>query len=73
MDPRRETFFDMLKFTFCPTFTIFSFIFFITLIDVLVYITTLIANTAKSYPLDDSNFLGPSIITLNTFGSNNPW
>ncbi|CDW77937.1 rhomboid family [Stylonychia lemnae] len=73
VDPRRESFFDMLKFTFCPTFTIFSFIFFITLIDVLVYITTLIANTAKSYPLDDSNFLGPSIITLNTFGSNNPW
>jgi len=63
----------MLKFTFCPSFTIFSFIFFITIIDVLIYITTLIANTAKGYSLDYDNFLGPSVSILNKFGSNNPW
>ena len=47
MNPREETFFDMLKFTFCPTFSIFSFIFFITMIDVLVYMTTLIVTWSK--------------------------
>eukprot|EP00347_Sterkiella_histriomuscorum_P024243 403331813 len=73
VNPRQESFFDMLKFTFCPSFTIFSFIFFITLIDVLIYITTLIATGAKGYPLDNDNFLGPSVITLNQFGSNNPF
>lgn len=62
----------MLKFTFCPTFTIFSFIFFITLIDVLIYITTIIASLAKYHEFDYNNFLGPTMNTLNTFGSNNP-
>jgi len=63
----------MLKFTFCPTFTIFSFIFFITMIDVLIYLTTLIATLAKKYPMDSNNFLGPSLIILNDFGCNNPY
>jgi hypothetical protein len=49
VDPRRETFFDMLKFTFCPTFSVFSFVFFITMIDVLVYITTLVVSFTGSY------------------------
>jgi len=42
VDPRRETFFDMLKFTCCTTFTIYSFIFFITMIEILIFIVTLI-------------------------------
>jgi len=43
-NPRQESFGDMLKFTFCPTFTIKSFIFFITIADVLIYIFLLLWN-----------------------------
>ena len=62
----------MLKFTFCPTFTIVSFIFFITLLEILVYITTLIATGAKGYDLDSKSFLGPNVIPiLDDFGMRN--
>lgn len=46
VDPRRETFFDMLKFTCCPTFTVYSFIFFITMMDVIVYLVTVFVSIA---------------------------
>lgn len=62
----------MLKFTFCPTFTIFSFIFFITIVEILVYITTLIATEVKGYGLSNNNFLGPDYKILKSFGGNCP-
>jgi len=73
VNPRQETFFDMLKFTFCPTFTIFSFIFFITIVEILVYITTLIATWVKGNGMDSNYFLGPEQIILKNFGANYPY
>jgi hypothetical protein len=68
VNPRRETFFDMLKFTFCPTFTIVSFIFFITMIEVIIYITTLIVTFVQDKPLNYNQFLGPNSSVLESFG-----
>lgn len=72
VDPRKESFFQMLKFTFCPTFTIKSFIFFITLIDYIVFLITVIL-TVMNYSLDPLNFLGPSWIVLTDFGAKIPY
>jgi hypothetical protein len=52
VDPRRETIFDMLKFTCCPNFSVYSFIFYITLIDIIIYAVTVIMTlTSSSYCL----------------------
>lgn len=70
VDPRRESFFDMLKFTFCPKFTIFSFIFFITIIDVIVFLVTVIVSFTGSYGgLNPLEFLGPDPFLLLNFGA----
>ncbi len=68
MHPRKENFWDSLKFACCPTFTVASFIFFITLVDILMYITTLIINIAEGYDFDFYNFLGPTSVILRDFG-----
>ena len=55
VDPRRETIFDMLKFTCCPNFSVYSFIFYITLIDIIIYVVTVIMTLASSnYHLSSS-------------------
>lgn len=55
VDPRRETIFDMLKFTCCPNFSVYSFIFYITVIDVIIYAVTVIMTLASSsYSLSSS-------------------
>ena len=55
VDPRRETIFDMLKFTCCPNFSVYSFIFYITLIDIILYAVTVIMTLASStYHLSSS-------------------
>jgi len=56
--PRKETFFHMLKFTFCPTFTVASFIFFITLIDVLLFITLTVYTNSEGTGFSPDTFLG---------------
>ena len=66
--PREENFAHMLKFTFCPTFTFKSFIFFVTIVDILVYIMTLCwtwFSTDPSYDhMNPSQFLGPNVWVL---------
>ena len=62
----------MLKFTFCPTFTIKSFIFFISMVDIIMYIITLVISISK-YSLSTDSFLGPYIVVLNDFGGKNPY
>jgi len=64
----------MVKFTFCPTFTVRSFIFFITIIDILMYIITLIVSGTGSYGgLGDYAFLGPSLKVIKDFGAQVPY
>lgn len=63
----------MLKFTCCPSFTIYSFIFFITMMDVIIYFTTIIVSyTGKYNGLNNDQFLGPDVMVLDLFGSENP-
>lgn len=59
-DPRRETFWTMLKSYFCPAFTWKSFIFIIIAIDVVMFIISL----AKSDGLNNDYFLGINVSTL---------
>lgn len=40
--PRKENYWDMWKSTFCPSFTLLSFIFVIWAVNTLVYLATLI-------------------------------
>lgn len=72
MDPRRETFFDMLKFTCCPTFTVYSFIFFITMLEILIYFVTVILTAVNGDGLSSNYFLGPSGNVLDEFGAEDP-
>lgn len=63
----------MLKFTCCPTFTIYSFIFFITMIEVIVYITTIIVSFTNGSGFNMGQFLGPDVTVLDTFGAEVPY
>jgi len=64
-DPRRETFWTMLKSYFWPTFTWKSFIFIIIAIDVIMFIISL----AKSNGLNNNYFLGIQVDTLCSLGA----
>lgn len=65
---RKESFWDMLKFLFCPFFTSRSFIFAVTvrptqILDILMYIVAL------SVGYDDGNFLTPTTSALDELGA----
>ena len=64
----------MLKFTFCPTFSIFTFIFIITFLEILMYLITLCWTMFESgESLDSSIFLGPSYDVLMKCGAKNDY
>ena len=65
-EARKETFWQMLKFIFCPYFSMRSFIFYITIIDILMYIITVF------YSYDTNEFLQPKLSTLILFGAKDP-
>ena len=65
---RKESFWDMLKFLFCPFFTSRSFIFAVTvvsiqIIDLLMYIVSM------CYGYESSSFLTPSVHSLDELGA----
>ena len=62
----KETFWQMLKFLFCPYFNKHSFIFYITIIDILMYTITVF------YNYDTNEFLQPKLSTLILFGAKDP-
>ena len=47
-DPRKENYWDMWKFAFCPTFTPMSFIFLIWVLNTIAYLTSLILTAMSS-------------------------
>jgi membrane associated rhomboid family serine protease len=65
-EARKESFGKMLKLVFCPFFTIRSFIFIITCIDIVIYFASVI------YDYNSNDFLQPTIDSLNAFGAKNP-
>ena len=58
-DPRKETFLQMLKNTFCPNLTIMSFITIVTILDTLTFITTFVGSVAE-HQINNTYFLGIS-------------
>ena len=62
----------MLKFTCCPTFSIYSFIFFITMVDIIIYIVSLIVSFTNYGGFNQNQFLGPDVYCLDAFGAENP-
>jgi hypothetical protein len=63
----------MLKFTCCPTFTVYSFIFFITVVDILFYIVTIVVSFTNYNGFNQGQFLGPDVNALDTFGAEVPY
>jgi hypothetical protein len=66
-DPRKESFFSFVKNLLCPQSTWKSFIFFISLIDIVVYIITLCFGIEES-TMKAPTLLGPKSATLDKFG-----
>ena len=62
----------MLKFTFCPTFTIKSFVFFIAIVNIIMYIVSLVW-TFTDYQLNQSYFMGPNLFVLKKLGMKIPY
>ena len=65
-EARKESFGRMIQLIFCPYFRVYSFIFVITCIDILIYIVTVF------YDFDADNFLTPTNDSLDAFGDKNP-
>mmetsp|Transcript_9776 Transcript_9776/g.19187 ORF Transcript_9776/g.19187 Transcript_9776/m.19187 type:complete len:304 (-) Transcript_9776:346-1257(-) len=62
-EARREKFWDMLKFTFCPLFRLQSFIFLITIVDIIYFFISV------GYHNDPDKFLTPSLKSLDDLGA----
>ena len=67
--PRQDSFLEMLKFSFCPNFELRSFTSIISIIDIVIYIITLIYGGI----VIPSLFLAPTKSTLNIFGAQNAY
>lgn len=68
--PRKENYWDMWKSTFCPQFTLASFIFVIWVVNTLFYLITLFVTTIQSdRELNYYVFLGPDLRVLHAWGS----
>ncbi len=63
-DPRQESFWNFTKNFCCPSFSFKSFIFIISLVDLIVYSITLFYGIS----LDPNQLLAPKLTTLDTFG-----
>ena len=58
VEPRKETYFDMWKFTFCPNFTMKSFTFTLVAIQLFIYIVMLVFTIMTDKGLNEYLFLG---------------
>ena len=56
----------MLTYIFCPFFTVVSFIFAITIIDMIMFLVSV------AYDFDSDSFLEPTEDSLDTLGAKNP-
>lgn len=67
VNPRQQTFFGFLKNFCCPNFSFKSFIFIITIIEIILYIITLCFGL-KPVQLGQPELLAPTPQTLENFG-----
>lgn len=73
VEPRKETYFDMWKFTFCPNFTFKSFTFTLVAIQLFLFIVTLVFTIMTDKGLNEYLFLGIQPKILEDFGLRMPW
>lgn len=64
---RKESFFDMLTFIFCPFYTFMSFTTVITLVDIFAYFCLLVID------FNDTAYLEPTTAALDTMGAKNAY
>lgn len=71
MDPRKVSHCKTLQLILCPYFKFNSFLFIVSVIQIIFYITTIIYSLCIDHKLspDLSSFLGPCTSTLVTFGA----
>jgi hypothetical protein len=67
-NPREQSFFGFLKGFCCPNFTPKSFVFIITIIDIILYIITLCVKIQPA-SLNKVQILAPTIETLRKYGA----
>lgn len=70
-DPRKDNCCITIKHVCCPYFHATQFVFIVSIIDILVYIGTLVHSIVLFHSLDKNQraFLGPCMSTLVTFGA----
>eukprot|EP01017_Pseudomicrothorax_dubius_P036410 TRINITY_DN520_c0_g1_i14.p1 TRINITY_DN520_c0_g1~~TRINITY_DN520_c0_g1_i14.p1 ORF type:complete len:304 (-),score=48.91 TRINITY_DN520_c0_g1_i14:598-1509(-) len=68
-DPRQESFGDMIKYVCCPSLTIYSFMFAITVIDIVIFLAELFYGGVNT----QGAFLEAKVSTLDAFGAKNPY
>ena len=71
--PRKEHWCDMWTTTFCPNFTIWSFTFLNVVIQLLIWIASLIYTSQTTQGINDHWFLGNSLETLDNWGMRMPY
>ena len=71
--PRRETFWDMWKFTACPEFEVCSFTFILCFIIFIVYVVEVILSIAVLGGLNRFFFLGPKLGAHKALGFRHPY
>ena len=71
--PRTEHWGDMWTTTFCPNFTIWSFTALNVIIQVIIYLATVIYTSETDQGLNEKWFLGNSIECLKDFGMRIPY
>jgi len=67
-NPRNESFWDMLKFTCCPTFSVKSFMFFIIIVQFAVYIAMIVYQSSINCGFYQGAFLMPCLKAQYEFG-----
>eukprot|EP01017_Pseudomicrothorax_dubius_P030292 TRINITY_DN3766_c0_g1_i1.p1 TRINITY_DN3766_c0_g1~~TRINITY_DN3766_c0_g1_i1.p1 ORF type:complete len:302 (+),score=88.24 TRINITY_DN3766_c0_g1_i1:74-979(+) len=68
-NPRKESFFDMIKYVCCPSFRIYSFMCIISLVDIVVFVLELLYRGI----IKGNEFLRPSDEALLDFGGKYPY
>ena len=71
--PRREHWCDMWTTTFCPNFSIWSFTFLNVIIQLVIFIASLIFTSQTNQGINEHWFLGNSLETLEKWGMRMPY
>ena len=72
-DPRKENFWDMWKFTFCPNFSAKSLPVIVAILCLGGYIFSLVMTKTTNLPFNSNVLLGPDVGILARYGARDPY